>query len=164
MTLRATSPRRQRLFRRLARDERGVSAIEFALVAPLVFILILGTVEVALDMIVDASVQFAAQQASRAGLTTVVPSSGTRDAEARRIVYTILGGWRNIGGTVDIGTRAYSTYNDIAAGNYQETMGGFGDVVLYNISVTMPTFSGIPKLFGIETMTFQRSYLVQNEK
>ncbi|WP_250515395.1 TadE/TadG family type IV pilus assembly protein [Caballeronia sp. INDeC2] len=149
---------------RLARDERGVSAIEFAFVAPVVFILILGTVEVALDMIVDASVQFAAQQASRAGLTTVAPSDSTRDAEARRIINNVLGGWKNIGGTVDITTRAYSTYNDIAANNYQDTMGGFGDVVLYDIVVTMPTFSGIPKLFGVDTMTFQRSYLVQNEK
>jgi hypothetical protein len=43
-------------------------------------------------------------------------------------------------------------------------MGNFGDVVLYQITLTMPTFSGIPKLFGIESMTFQRNYLVQNEK
>jgi Flp pilus assembly protein TadG len=162
--MRANPSTKTRFFRRLARDERGVSAIEFALVGPVVFILILGTVEVALDMIVDASVQYAAQQASRAGLTTVVPSSSTRDAQAQSIVYGILGGWKNIGGTVSITTRSYSTYNDISAGNYQNTMGGFGDVVLYNISVTIPSFSGIPKLFGIETMTFQRSYLVQNEK
>jgi Flp pilus assembly protein TadG len=162
--MRAIPSTKSRLLRRFARDERGVSAIEFALVGPVVFILILGTVEVALDMIVDASVQYAAQQASRAGLTTVVPSSGTRDAEAQNIVYKILGPWKNMGGTVDITTRSYSTYNDISAGNYQDTMGGFGDVVLYNISVTIPSFSGIPKLFGVNSMTFQRSYLVQNEK
>ncbi|WP_213229097.1 TadE/TadG family type IV pilus assembly protein [Caballeronia sp. NK8] len=162
--MRAPAPKQVRFLSRLARDERGVSAIEFALVGPIVFILILGTVEVALDMIVDASVQFAAQQASRAGLTTTVPSSGTRDAEARRIVNNVLGGWTNIGGSVSITTRAYTTYNDIGSSNYQDSMGGFGDVVLYNISVTIPSFSGIPKLFGIDSLTFQRSYLVQNEK
>jgi Flp pilus assembly protein TadG len=53
--MRAPSPRNRRFWPRFTRDERGASAIEFAIVAPLVFILILGTVEVALDMIVDAS-------------------------------------------------------------------------------------------------------------
>ncbi|SAK46190.1 TadE family protein [Caballeronia glebae] len=162
--MRAPSPRNSRFWPRFTRDERGASAIEFAIVAPLVFILILGTVEVALDMIVDASVQYAAQQASRAGLTTANPSSGTRSQEAANIVNNILGGWTKINGKVDIKTYAYSSYNDISAGNYQNTMGNFGDVVLYQITLTMPTFSGIPKLFGIETMTFQRNYLVQNEK
>ncbi|EKS66332.1 MULTISPECIES: TadE/TadG family type IV pilus assembly protein [Caballeronia] len=164
MILRARSLGNRRFWKRIARDERGVSAIEFAIVAPVLFILILGTVEVALDMIVDASVQYAAQQASRAGLTTTDPSSGTRSQEAARIVNNILGGWKNINGTVDIKTYAYDSYNDISAGNYEDTMGGFGDVVLYQITVTMPTFSGIPKLFGINSMTFQRNYLVQNEK
>jgi Flp pilus assembly protein TadG len=162
--MRAKSPATHRLPLRLLRDERGASAIEFALVGPMVFILILGTVEVALDMIVDASVQFAAQQASRAGLTTANPTSGTRDAAARQTIDNILGGWVRMGGTVTIQTRAYSTYNDIATNNYQSTMGGFGDVVTYNVSLTMPSFSGIPKLFGIDTLTFQRNYLVQNEK
>ncbi|WP_232470994.1 TadE/TadG family type IV pilus assembly protein [Caballeronia hypogeia] len=149
---------------RCARDERGVTAIEFALVAPLLLLMILGTVEMALDMIVDASVQYAAQQASRAGLTTAVPSSGTRDAQARQIVNNILDPWTKFGGVINIATLSYATYNDIAAGNSQKTMGGLGDVVAYNVSVTIPPFSGIPKLIGITSMTFQRNYIVQNEK
>jgi len=30
--------------------------------------------------------------------------------------------------------------------------------------VTIPGFSGIPQLFGVNTLTFQRNYIVQNEK
>jgi Flp pilus assembly protein TadG len=150
--------------KRFARDDRGVSAIEFALVAPVVIILILGTVEMALDMIVDATVQLAAQQASRVGMTTVNPASGTRDAQARSIVMAYLGRWKNIGGTVTISTYNYGTFGNVGTSNYSSNMGAFGDVVSYNIAVTIPGFSGIPKLFGIKTMTFSRNYLVQNEK
>ncbi|WP_244816339.1 TadE/TadG family type IV pilus assembly protein [Caballeronia sp. Lep1P3] len=150
--------------RRFLRDAGGVSAIEFAILGPVVFILVLATVEIALDMFVDASVQMAAQTASRVGLTTTVPANTTRDAEAKRIVNAMLQEWTNVGGTVSITAQSYSSYNDIGGTSYQTSMGGFGDVVAYNVSVTMPTFSGIPKLFGIESMTFQRNFIVQNEK
>jgi Flp pilus assembly protein TadG len=153
-----------RFVRRFAHDARGVSAIEFALVGPVVLLLIIGTMEIALDMIVDASVQLAAQQASRTGLTNVTPSSGSRADQAKAVVTNILAPWTAIGGTVTIVERAYSSYNDVGGTNYQSTLGGFGDVVSYNISVTMPTFSGITKLFGVSQMTFQRNFIVQNEK
>lgn len=154
----------QRFVARLWRDIRGVSAIEFALVAPVVFILVLGTLEMALDMIVDASVQIAAQQASRIGLTTANPASGTRADQAQTVVNNVLGRWRNIGGTVTITTLNYGSYNNVGSTNYQANMGNFGDVVSYNIAVTIPGFSGIPQLLGVKSMTFQRNYIVQNEK
>jgi len=49
----------------LTTDSRGVSAIEFAIAAPFVLVLVLGTCELAMDMLMDASVQLAAQAASR---------------------------------------------------------------------------------------------------
>ncbi len=150
--------------RRLARDERSVSAIEFAIVGPVVILLMLGTVEIALDMFVDASVQLAAQQASRVGLTTVAPSSGTRDDQARAIVRAYLSRWEKIGGTVTISTYNYGTYGNVSSGTYQSGMDNFGDVVSYNVAVTISGFSGIPKWFGIKLLTFSRNYLVQNEK
>ncbi|AMM16367.1 hypothetical protein AX768_19580 [Burkholderia sp. PAMC 28687] len=89
--MKAPGPRSLRaLFARMLGDSRGVSAIEFAVVGPIVFILILGTLELALDMFVDASVQLAAQAASRVGLTTVDPSSGTRADQAKTIVAAAL--------------------------------------------------------------------------
>jgi Flp pilus assembly protein TadG len=154
--------------RRLLGDSRGVTAIEFAMFAPFMVIMILGTIEVALNMFVDASVQLAAQAASRAGLTTSAPAVGTRAQQAQKIVTSILGGWSNIGATVNITELTYGTYNNIGNTNYQAVvgLGGFGDVVSYNISVTMPAggFSGIPKILGIPPMVFQRNYLVQNEQ
>lgn len=147
-------------------DNSGVSAIEFALLSPVVFFLVFGTVELALDMIVDASVQIAAESASRTGLTTTAPATGTRASQAQSIVMNTLGGWQKIGGTVTINTLNYGTYNNVGSSSYQANMGGFGDVVSYQITVTLPTgFTGLPKFFGVPLpLTFQRNYLVQNEK
>ncbi|MDP9153044.1 MAG: pilus assembly protein [Pseudomonadota bacterium] len=163
--MKAPGPRSLRaLFARMLGDSRGVSAIEFAVVGPIVFILILGTLELALDMFVDASVQLAAQAASRVGLTTVDPSSGTRADQAKTIVMAYLGRWKSVGATVTIATLNYGTYGNVGTKSYTNDLGTYGNVVSYNITVTMPGFSGIPRLFGVSTLTFQRNYLVQNEK
>jgi Flp pilus assembly protein TadG len=156
--------RRPGLMRRLLRDESGISAIEFAIIGPLSFILVLMTMELALDMCVDATVQIAAQQASRTGLTTTNPSSGTRADQAKAIVNTILGGWTNIGGVITISTLTYGTYSNYGTTNYSSSLGSLGDVVSYNITLTMPPFTGMPKLVGINQLVFQRNYIVQNEK
>jgi Flp pilus assembly protein TadG len=149
---------------RVLRDDTGSSLIEFAILAPLSFIIVLAIIEFGLDMMVDATVQIAAQAASRAGLTTAAPSSGTRDQQARSIINNMLSGWTNIGATVTINTLSYGTYSNVGTSNYQSNMGNFGDVVSYNINVTMPPITGIPRIFGVNQLVFQRNYIVQNEK
>ncbi|MDR5762709.1 TadE/TadG family type IV pilus assembly protein [Caballeronia sp. LZ035] len=165
----ARRPSRPPLFaKQLLRDERGIASIEFAFVGIIAMILFIGTVEIALEMIADASVQAAAQAASRVGLTTTAPSSGTRVQKAQSIVENILSGWRNVGATITVSELNYGSYGygNVASAGYSPTqdMGGYGDVVVYNIKLTMPGITGVPKLFGISQLTFQRNYLVQNEK
>lgn len=146
------------LVMRLFANNRGTATIEFAIVGPLMLILVLATVELAIYMVADASVQIAAQAASRTGLTTTAPSSGTRATQASATIMNILGGWQNIGGTVTIATLDYGTYGNAASGTSQSGMGALGDVVSYNITLTLPG------IFGVQTLTFQRNFLVQNEK
>ncbi|MDR5783799.1 pilus assembly protein [Caballeronia sp. LZ065] len=154
------------LARQFLRDERGIASIEFAVVAFMSVILIVGTVELALEMIVDASVQMAAQEASRVGLTTTAPSTGTRQAAAQATIDQILGGWKKIGATVSITELNYGTYGNLGSSTYKPAadMGGYGDVIAYNIQLKMPGITGIPKMFGINQLTFERNYIVQNEK
>jgi Flp pilus assembly protein TadG len=154
-----------RLLDALARDCRGVSAIEFAIAAPFVFIIVLGTVEVAVDMMMDASVQIAAQAASRSGLTTTNPATGTRATQAQAIAMSMLSAWTNVPNTtVAITEVDYASYGDIGTSASTPGLGQLGDVVSYNISLTTEGVSGIPKLVGMGHMTFQRNYIVQNEK
>ncbi|MGI4858658.1 MAG: TadE/TadG family type IV pilus assembly protein [Janthinobacterium lividum] len=149
----------------ILRDSRGVTAIEFAVAAPFVLFMILGTIELGIDMIMDARVEYAAQSASRYGLTTIAPTTGTRANAAKLIVMKILGPWTNLPNTtVSIVETAYSSYNDIGSTNSAAGLGGYGDVVSYTVSLTTPGVSGIPQLLGMSTMTFQRNYIVQNEK
>ncbi|GJH19260.1 pilus assembly protein [Caballeronia novacaledonica] len=153
---------------RILRDERGIASIEFAFVAVFAIILFLGTVEIALEMIADASVQAAAQAASRVGLTTTAPSTGSRVQEAQTIVQSILGGWKSVSGTITVTELNYGNYGygNVASSTYTPTqdMGGYGDVVAYNIQLKMPGITGIPKLFGVNELTFERNFIVQNEK
>ena len=144
-------------------DNRGVAAIEFAILAPMMFILIFGTVEIALDMMADASVQFAAQQASRAGLVVETPTGESRATQAQNIVNSVLSTWISLGATVAITEVDYGSYNNLGSSNFQPGQGGLSDVVSYNISLTTPGFSGIPQILGISSLNFQRNYLVQNE-
>jgi len=119
-------------------------------------------------MIADASVQAAAQAASRVGLTTTAPSTGSRVQEAQTIVQSILGGWKNVSGTITVTELNYGNYGygNVASSTYTPTqdMGGYGDVVAYNIQLKMPGITGIPKLFGVNELTFERNFIVQNEK
>lgn len=148
--------------RRFGRAEGGVSTLEFALFAPAVFIFVLGIIEVGLDLMVDASVQYAAQQASRAGITTVAPASGTREQAASQTVTTILRPWTNIGGKLTIAMVDYGTFGNTTPSS---GAGGFGDVVSYNITLSMPRgFTGLLGFFGATPLVFRRYYLVQNEK
>ncbi|SAL30487.1 hypothetical protein AWB73_02575 [Caballeronia turbans] len=161
-------PRPPGVATRILRDERGIASIEFAFVAVIAVILIIGTIEIALEMIVDASVQAAAQAASRVGLTTTAPSTGSRAQEAQRIVETILGGWRNANATITVTELNYGSYGygNVASSTYTPTqdMGGYGDVVAYNIQLRMPGITGIPAMFGVNELIFERNFIVQNEK
>ncbi|CAN7395208.1 pilus assembly protein [Caballeronia sp. LjRoot29] len=149
----------------LLRDSGGVSALEFAIAAPFVFIFVLGTVELAVDMMIDATVQIAAQSASRVGLTTTNPSTGTRATQAQQIVKNIMSGWTGMPKTtLTITELDYSTYNNVGSTSYTSGLGSLGDVVSYNITLTTPGISGIPQMVGIPLLTFQRNYIVQNEK
>ncbi|SDD59351.1 TadE/TadG family type IV pilus assembly protein [Paraburkholderia lycopersici] len=155
-----------RRLRTLPRDERGTSAIEFALASLPVFFLIVATIEFALDMTVDVTVQIAAQAASRAGLTVTAPATGTREAQAQQIVMRYLGMWQNVGATVSVTEYDYSNFSNFGSSTYSPTTGAgnCGDVEMYNIQVSMPAFTGLASWFGMPNLNFQRNFIVQNEQ
>jgi Flp pilus assembly protein TadG len=62
--------------RRLGGDARATTAVEFALVAPLVIALILGAMQIAVIYLAQAELENAAEQAARIVLTNQAPASG----------------------------------------------------------------------------------------
>ncbi len=63
--------------RRLGCDARATTAVEFALVAPLVIALILGAMQIAVIYLAQAELENAAEQAARIVLTNQAPASGS---------------------------------------------------------------------------------------
>jgi Flp pilus assembly protein TadG len=155
-----------RRLRTLPGDERGASAIEFALASLPVFFLMIMTIEFALDMTVDVTVQIAAQAASRAGLTMSAPATGTRATQAHDIAMQYLGNWVKVGANVTVTQLDYVAFSNFGSSTYNATKGpgNCGDVEMYTIQLTMPSFTGLATWFGMPTLNFQRNYIVQNEE
>lgn len=106
----------RRIFgRSLANDQRGSSLVEFGLAAPLVVLMIIGTVEFGMILFVSTLMESALRDAARFGITGQVPEGGTRLEQIIAIVEK-----RTIG-LVDmtdakIEVKIYPTFGDVGRG------------------------------------------------
>ena len=98
--------------RRLRRDERGATAVEFALIAPVFILLIVGTIEVAIVIFMSSSIEAAVLQASRFGITGGLPPGVSREERVLEIVADGTYGLVNMD-TVGIETLVYESFADI---------------------------------------------------
>jgi len=154
-----------RVLSALVRDNRGVTAIEFAICAPIVLIFVMATVELSADMMLDSMLQAVTQAAARAGLTNATPASGTRADYAKSIITNGLAGWLSLPNTtVSITETSYSSYGAMSTSSGTSGLGGWGDVVSYQVTVKTPGVTGLPSFFGFSPMSFSRNFIVQNEK
>ena len=175
------------------RDDSGASALEFALVMPLVLILIVGTIDVAIAMLTDGFLEQSVRAASRLGLTTTEPSGKSRDDAIREIIQNGVGNWVGKDNVLHIETRTYKSFanggqpepcGDESHKNtgpctrpftdmkHNETWdadmggsgaGGRGDIVSYRVWFGRPAFTGILGLLGRDLYHFERRIVIQNE-
>lgn len=173
MTPRPSGGRRG-FWRRLATSEDGTPAIEFAFVAPLLILLLLGIVEVAMVVAGNILLEGAVRQASRYGITGYVPAGTTRVAYIQQVVSKNSAGLINVN-NVAIDYKVYSSFGNVHQpepfvdqngntvhdtgepftdinGNAQwdvdmgvAGLGGPGDIVAYTISYSWPVVSAILK-------------------
>ena len=66
--------------RKLFVNVNASAAIEFALVAPVLFLLIFGIIETSFIMLLQGNMEYAVRQASRSGITGYTPTGMTRAA------------------------------------------------------------------------------------
>jgi Flp pilus assembly pilin Flp len=97
---------------RLLRDDAGVAALEFALIAPPFILLILGTIEVAVVIFIGSSIEAAVLQASRFGITNGLPPGMSREERVTEIVAEGTYGLVDMD-TVEIETLIYESFEDI---------------------------------------------------
>jgi len=179
--------------RRLSRDTGGVTAVEFALIAPVLILLTLGTIDVGYTLTVNRLLEASAREASRFGITGNAPEDRTREEQIRRIVERTLIG-SDVAGRLAIDVRAYKsfdnvgqpepfedsngngvrdageTYTDVNGnGTWDSDMGvpaagGAGEVVVYTLTYPQPVL--VPfmiPVYGGDTITHEARAVVRNE-
>ncbi len=152
---------------RLWRRNEGVAAVEFAFVAPILLLTIVGIMEVAMVLIVSSLIEGGLRDAARFGITGFVPQGMTREEQITSIVGDATIGLVNMS-DIDIQTLVYPSfaqvgqpepftdtnangaydagepYTDINGnGQWDADMGAAGvggpvDIVLYKIKYNLP--------------------------
>lgn len=101
------------MIRRALLDRRGSTALEFGILAPGLILLAVGLFEYGVRLAIQASLDFAAREASRVGITGSPPPAGmTRETQlasvARKSVMPYVDAAK-----IDVRMVAYNSYEDI---------------------------------------------------
>lgn len=161
-------------FRLLRSDQKGVTALEFAIVAPLVFIVIFLSLEVAVMLIADATLDRAASRIVRqAKVMETDAALGKEDCHrwVMGILEDTLSIWAD-GTNLHADSEIYkpgesSSFEDVNDPSYQDKivcdLGNAGDMVVFRLGFDRPGLTGLISLMGLESLHFERTVIVQNE-
>jgi len=155
------------LFKRLRKCQSGISALEFALVAPAFFILLFLSIETSFSLIADAMLDRTANRITRLGKLGIDNEDCTQ-----RVMSELQDGlsfWADttrIYADVKIYTPGVDSYfDDIDDETYIPVCnaGERGDMVIYRVGFEKPGLTGILSLFGANLLRFERVLVIQNE-
>lgn len=182
----------RRAFRLFWREQKGISALEFALLLPCTLLMVFGSIELGLLVMTDAAVEMAVRSASRFGIT-YNETGQSRSQQITQFVNDSLAMWVGQGGSLEVSEKVYSSYANVGqpepftdlnnnnrwdpgepftdvnqngvwdADQGLSSDGGSGDIVVYQITLKRPGYTGILRMIGLTDFTFLRTILVQNE-
>jgi Flp pilus assembly pilin Flp len=101
-----------RALRRLRRDERGATIVEFAVIFPVFILAMFGIIETAIVLFVSSSIEAAVLEASRFGITGSLTPGVSREDRVLEIVGDKTYGLVDME-QVDIQTLVYASFDDI---------------------------------------------------
>ena len=174
----------------LLRDRRGATLVEFALVAPLLHLLLLGMFDMGYNYYIQSQLQGAVQQAARdATIEGAAGQESKIDARVARAVRQIVPSAR-----ISFSRKAYATFSEVGQpedfsdidgngtcndgepfedandnGTWDRDRGtdGFGgarDAVLYVVSVSYKRAFGVTAFVGFpDTFTTQATTVLRNQ-
>ena len=148
------SLRRRKLLRRLRRDaSKGSAAIEFAFIAPIFFVLLMGTMEAALIFFAQATLQNAVTEAGRLVRTGQVQGDGLTQGQFRTKICDAVAPLLACDGNLTVDVESFGAYGGLsysppldASGNVNAAMDNFApgapcSVVLVRAFYTWQVFS-----------------------
>ncbi len=149
--------------------ERGVTALEFAIVSPLVILLLFFSLEMGLAMWVDSTLEVAAMRISRIAQLGV-PEGESCTQAVRNVLERHVGFWVKDKATLRADVSLYSpgvpaVLPDIDDEEYAPVCdaGGRGDMVIFRLGFDRPAFTGVMGFFGVNIMRYERTAIIQNE-
>ncbi|MFC3394470.1 TadE/TadG family type IV pilus assembly protein [Brenneria rubrifaciens] len=151
----------------LRRNQRGVTALGYALVAPLLFAVVFVALEVAFIMLADAHLDIAANRVARMGRIGI---QGNCQQAVRGVMNNTLSAWVRNENEMYADAKIYTPggdndFNDPGDKNYEPVCnaGGRGDMVIYRLAFDRPGLTGFIAWLGYTKMRFERVILIQNE-
>lgn len=147
---------------------RGVTALEFAIVSPLVILVIFFALEMGISMWADATLEVAASRVTRLGQIGIPADQACKDA-VREILEDTMGGWVPDKNALYADVRVYGPGElnevDMNDDSYVPICdaGGRGDMVIYRLGFERPSFTGIMSWLDISVLRFARTVIIQNE-
>ena len=162
----------RRRARALAGERSGATALEFAILAPVLFLAVIGIIELAIVLLIQVLLEGSVREASRFGITGYTPAGVTRDTQIRNVVARYTIGLINPN-AITITTKVYPSFGQIGQpepytdsnhnghydagepytdingnGRWDADMGASGsgsagDVVLYTVSYDWHMITGL---------------------
>lgn len=93
-------------------DRRAATAAEFAVLAPVLFLAVIGIIELAVLLTVQVLLEGSVREASRFGITGYTPAGTTRDAQIRATIAQYTVGMVNMNNVVIV-TRVFQSFGQI---------------------------------------------------
>lgn len=146
-------------------DSRGTALVEFAITAPVFVLGVIGTLQVAIMLLIQNALDESVYEAARYGVTGYAGSSGSRSAAIQQIIYTKASAYSMK--LIDTPQLAITTnvYGSLAnVGNTtpsSASYGGSGQVVQYQVSYVWKSLY-IP-FNSSSTITLNSKIIVSNE-
>lgn len=168
-TLRSLIHKRRQLSSHNDKKRRGVTAIEFALVAPAFIILLIGITEISLVMLAEHLLENAAYNASRKAKTGYVTEGKTQTDTVMNVLLTRLSGLSPLldPAKVSVTWTSYGNLSDIGQPDQGvASMGAASEVVVYTIAYPWKLFTPlIGQMIGNEDniITLSSRIVVRNE-
>ena len=161
----ATLRRRLRAFRG---DQRGVTALEYALVAPLFFIVLFIGLEVTFMLLADATLDSATSRIGRMGKIGMFQGADCHEKVMTELE-DVVGFWAdttNLHADAKIYKPGESIeFEDIDDEDYEPEcdVGDRGDMVVFRLGFDKPGLTGVISFLGMDFFRYERFVVIHNE-